>query len=637
MSGLTSVSIDELQRDQILPPVTDPEVRSGPRRVALLAVSLLIAAGMAIVVLAYHEASLGQTSLRHYDIFWVGMFLLFGPLLWLTLHGGLTVRSRLGVAALLGLAAYFPRFVRAPSMPLMYDELGHWEAAEQLYRTSKLFRPDDIVKMASYFPGLHTLTVGLRELTGLSTIRTATILVACFHILTLLGIFQITRKITHDDRTAGIAAAIYAVSPSFPFFDGMYAYESFAIPLLVWSVAAAVTALSERGRVRRAWLVISAVIGLTCVVTHHLSSYVLVVVLGILAICQFGSNRRRHAEGERAGDIAIVAGLLGAAAVAWAVVLHAPVISYLGVFPQQGLATLRQLVTKSTGGGQVVSGGAAAQEQTALQPLFGGSVLPSYERLASFVIQPLLLVAFAVGLWKGRRRRGGAFWALAILGSAYFVSLPMVLTPGGSAGAHRSWACSYIGLAVVVGICVAPLTMGTDRWARLWRWMAIIGICTVLMGNYASAVNDQERFPGPFVFGSDGRNVPNELVDLSQWFARTEGPGRIVLSDLRTYTVFGAYAEAQDPSEFPGWELFFPVAPPRPEIVTELRDDGIQFVVVDDRLATEPPQRGFYFASYEPRVETPLPEASVAKFDRISWLRAIRRTQHYTVYQVIGG
>jgi hypothetical protein len=637
MPGLPSVSIHELQRDQILPPLVEPDAARGPRWGSWVAVTGLMIAGMALVILSYHEASLGQITLQHYDMFWAGMLLLFGPLLWLTVHCGLSVRARLGVVALLGLAAYFPRFVRAPSTPLMYDELGHWEAAEQLYRTSKLFRPDDIVKMAAYFPGLHTLTVGLRELSGLSTIRTATILVACFHVLTLLGIFQITRKISHDDRTAGIAAAVYAVSPSFPFFDGMYAYESFAIPLLVWSVAAAVTAIPERGRTRRAWLVISGVLGLTCVVTHHLSSYVLVVVLGTLAVCQFVSNRRRHLEGERAGDIAIVASVLAVAAVAWAVVLRAPVITYLGVFPQQGLATLRQLVTKSTGGGQVVSGGAAAQEQTALQPLFGGSLLPSYERLVSFAIQPALLIAFGIGLWQGRRRRGGAFWALAILGAAYFASLPMVLTPGGSAGAHRSWACSYIGLAVVVGVCVAPMTMGTDRWARALRWVAIVGVCAVLMGNYASAVNDQERFPGPFVFGSDGRSVPNELVDLSKWFVRTEGSGRIVLSDLRTYTVFGAYAGARDPARFPGWEVFFPVKPPRPAIVTELRDDGIQFVVVDDRLATDPPQRGYYFSSYEPRVETPLPEASVAKFDRISWLRAVRRTEHYTVYQVIGG
>jgi hypothetical protein len=379
------------------------------------------------------------------------------------------------------------------------------------------------------------------------------------------------------------------------------------------------------------------VIGLTCVVTHHLSSYVLVIVLGILAICQFVSRRRQPVEGERAGDILVVAGVLATAAVAWAVVLHAPVITYLGVFPQQGLATLRALVTKSAGGGQVVSGGAAAQEQTALHPLFGGSVLPSYEQLVSFAIQPLLLVAFSVGLWKGRRRRGAAFWALAILGLAYFASLPMVLTPGGAPGAHRSWAASYIGLAVVVGVGVAPLTAGAGRLRRALRWAAVIGLCAVLMGNYASSVNDQERFPGPFIFGSDGRNVPNELVDLSKWFVRTEGPGRVVLSDMRTYTIFGAYAEARDPTAFPGWEVFFPMTPPRPAIVSELRNDGIQFVVVDDRLATEPPQHGFYFASYEPRVETPLPEASVAKFDRISWLRAVRRTEHYTVYQVIGG
>jgi hypothetical protein len=376
---------------------------------------------------------------------------------------------------------------------------------------------------------------------------------------------------------------------------------------------------------------------LTCVITHHLTSYVLVVVLGILALCQFFSKRHRHVAGEGPGDIALLAGGLGGVAVCWAVALHAPVITYLGVFPQQGLATLRQLVTKATGGGQVVSGGAAAQERTALRPLFGGSRLPHYERLISFAIQPALFVAFAIGLWKGRKTRGGAFWTVALLGSAYFISLPMVLTPGGSPGAHRTWTYSYIGLAVVVAMGIGALTKGSGKRHRALRWIAILGVCSVLMGNYASAVNDSERFPGPFVFGSDGRNMPTELVDLTKWFVQTEGRGRVVLSDLRTYAAFGSYAEAKDPVSFPGWEVFFPVTPPRPQIVAELRDAGIQFVVVDDRLATEPPERGTYFSSFEPGVEEPLPEASVSKFDSISWLRAIRHTEHYTVYQVIGG
>jgi hypothetical protein len=219
MQGLALVSIDELERTRVPPSVFESGLRPGVRRSAVLTIIGSIGLGLGLVVLAYHEASLGQNSLWHYHIFWTGMLLLFAPLIWLVVRTDLSIRGRLAVVVVLGLAAYFPRFVRAPSMPLMYDELGHWEATERLFRTSKLFQPNDVVKMASYFPGLHTLTVGLRELTGLSTIRTGTVLVACFHILTLLGIFQIARKVTHDDRIAGIAAAVYAVSPSFSFFD----------------------------------------------------------------------------------------------------------------------------------------------------------------------------------------------------------------------------------------------------------------------------------------------------------------------------------------------------------------------------------------------------------------------------------
>src|SRR5579862_6927529 len=134
MRGLPSVSIEELQREEILPPLADPDIPSGPRWGALVAAIFSMIAGVGLIVLAYHEASLGQVTFQHYDVFWAGMFLLFAPLLWLTLHCGITVRARIRVVVLLGLAAYLPRFVRAPSAPLMYDELGHWEAAEQLYR-----------------------------------------------------------------------------------------------------------------------------------------------------------------------------------------------------------------------------------------------------------------------------------------------------------------------------------------------------------------------------------------------------------------------------------------------------------------------------------------------------------------------
>ena len=77
------------------------------------------------------------------------------------------------------------------------------------------------------------------------------------------------------------------------------------------------------------------------------------------------------------------------------------------------------------------------------------------------MVLALFLVSLAV-LWRNRRRLGSAPWGFAALGAMFFLSLPMVLTSGGGEGAHRSWAFSFIGIAVLCGLAwsfgVAPLS-----------------------------------------------------------------------------------------------------------------------------------------------------------------------------------
>ena len=86
---------------------------------------------------------------------------------------------------------------------------------------------------------------------------------------------------------------------------------------------------------------------------------------------------------------------------------------------------------------------------------FAGAQNPMYETVCGllypFVALTLVLVSLAV-LWRNRRRLGSAPWGFAALGAMFFLSLPMVLTSGGAEGAHRSWAFTFIGIAVLCGL-----------------------------------------------------------------------------------------------------------------------------------------------------------------------------------------
>jgi hypothetical protein len=159
-----------------------------------------------------------------------------------------------------------------------------------------------------------------------------------------------------------------------------------------------------------------------------------------------------------------------------------------------------------------------------------------------------------------------------------------------------------------------------------------LAVVVLQMGSYGANVNANDMFPGPFVMEADGRTTP-EQVSMAEWFARHEGYGRVVLADQRNFEVLAAYSDAL-PASFPAWELYFPTSPPSAAVVTQLYKDGVQFVLVDRRLATDY-SAFLWFGDFQPSPPSdPLPLASIAKFADLSYLRDIHQTQNLILYQV---
>jgi hypothetical protein len=169
-----------------------------------------------------------------------------------------------------------------------------------------------------------------------------------------------------------------------------------------------------------------------------------------------------------------------------------------------------------------------------------------------------------------------------------------------------------------------------------WPVAAIItAVLTVgLLGSYGAGVNAYQQFPGPFVLGADGRTVSPDMISSAKWFAAHEGRNRSILTNTRTLVIFSAYADAQE-EYFPQWLLFYPTTAPSPEIVHEFLLSGDDFIVVDERLATDIPIESYFGGSEPPPPSIPLPRASLDKFNHLPWLRLIHRDGNISIYRVV--
>jgi len=476
--------------------------------IAPLLSPLGLAAGSAMVAWAYAGAAIGPASdLWHFHLFWIGMALFVVPVFMRLCAAHVTRGERLALVVAAGLFDYLPKYLRSPNSPLYHDELAHWRQSEVTYTTGRLFQPNPTIHILRSFPGLHALTVALRDLTGLGTFDAGVILPGVLHAIALLGIFVLAEQVTLSARVAALAALLYSFNPSFLFFDAEYAYESLGIVFCIWVVVAIVAmqrAAGDRPR-QLAWFSAGLALAAACIVTHHLSSFVAAAVsIGVAVATIIGA--RRGSAGRSAAVLACAfAGAVLALAVAWVLVVATDVWDYLTPYLAKGSAELAAILHHHDGARQ----------------LFALSVTPGYERLAAYLAPAIAALGAIAGLWlRGRRPPTTslpATRALVLFGLLYFPSVPFVLTEAGNEGARRSWAFTYIGLALLVAPIIPWLLEAVACRRAVAMVLARGGLAVLLMvvlvGNVSAFTNETYRFPGPYVYGSDVQGI-NTIITV---------------------------------------------------------------------------------------------------------------------------
>ena len=612
----------------------------------VLVVALLagLLAGVAALVRSYEIAQTTASSESEFIWFWAGVFLIELPLTMMLARRATSPALRAALLVVYGLVSYAPKLLRTPSSPIYHDEYAHWRETHEILTTGKLFQPNPIITIIARYPGLHAATAALVQTTGLSIWQAAIVLLVLFHVTLVLGIAVLAQSLGFGNRTAAVIAVLYGLNSSFLYFDTQFGYESMAITLVVWTLVGYVRAIrSPRGRGRTAWAGLTVFLAAGTVVTHHLSTMTLVLIMALVALALsipwLSWSEDWALTALTAWSLTLVTALMAGA---WFTLVAPATLSYLSPFLGEGLTELIQAVRGS---------GSARQ-------LFGASLSPWWEQRFAYLV-PVFAFGLVVGgaliirarvrdglLPRGRRR--ALIFAFAALGVVYFPSTIFILSPAGAEGARRSWAFTWIGLCMLGGPAAVWLVNWAAQRARrlsrvTLRAALTVALALTLIGGTAAGLDASYRFPGPFLYGSDARSVSPELLAASKWFSAQYGVGNNIVTDRYSGLVFGSFG-LQNPDSpsagFPVWNLYLGKPGTPSFLLSDLFLSNYTYVIVDEHMAYELPQLNIYFSSGEPaallRSQDGKPPfyRPLQKFGLMDWMVKVFQSDSYSIYRL---
>lgn len=149
----------------------------------------------------------------------------------------------------------------------------------------------------SYYPMLHIFSAVFQHISGLQLTTIAVYLVPILNALFVtIVLYHLNRDLFGlDGRTLNIATLLFQISFYYTAFDSQFVRESFAFPLVLFSlwIAARIASTQFRKNGPR-YAAIAAISFAAVVLSHQISSYLMLIILAIMALglTVFHRNRR---------------------------------------------------------------------------------------------------------------------------------------------------------------------------------------------------------------------------------------------------------------------------------------------------------------------------------------------------------
>jgi hypothetical protein len=557
-------------------------------------------------------------------LFWAGMALLWVPPILRIIGGGASRGERITLLVLLGMAMYGVKVLYSPRYFVGYDEFLHWRTAEDILRTGELFNSNPLLPVSPLYPGLEIATSAIAKLTGLSVYVSGTLVVGAARLILIVALYLLYERVTGSSWVAGVATAVYFTNPHFLFFDAGYAYESFGLSLAVLVLYAVLRGSEEPERYTLGAALLVILPLATTVVTHHLTSFALVISLFLLAAISLAFPEVRSRLWH--WGIALIA--VGFVLI-WLFLVAGSVIGYL---EPQIVGGVNQVIDLIRGEGP----------SRRLFESYVSHPAPPWDRAASFAFTGIILLALPLGwlqIW--RTRRIGAFTVLlAVCSLAYPASLLFHLTSIGVELSNRLSAFVF----VPVSYCVAMAIAGRRRiqFSRTWTTALTLIGALLLYGGMVIGSPDWARVPGPYLVSADKRSIEPEGISAASWAGEFLGRGNRIGADRINGLLMVTYGDQWPVNTLADEVYLTPIFFSRrftPYESTLLRLGAVDYVVVDRRLTRGLPWLGVYYDNFEPgalKHKRPMPTAAYAKFDRTEGVSRVFDSGDIAVFDVRG-
>jgi len=594
------------------------------RPAAFPLIVLLSSVGTLAVAAAYAAGREGWPYLG--ALYWPGELLVYVPIALRAYSRRLTKPAE-GFALVLLLFAQQTLLFRMYSpLELKFpDELQHWRGTVNVIHSGTLNQPNYSLPVAVHYPGLEALGGAVSASTGLSVTATAFIVAALLHLLAACALYVLCLRIKADWRVATLACIIYAAEPHYMFFDAMYLYQSLALPFLLLTVWA-LRLLRSSGRATGSWVVLLIAIGVVTV-SHHVTAFVMVALLGSLAAAGLCRPRRGRELRPMAAWLAATAAVL-----AWVLLVARDVPGYLA-------PTLAQLRGSAAGllHGQL---GATAPGAAPL-------VEPLDERLATIGALGILVFLVVLGSLRLWPERHAEPWTIPLIGGALLIFVAGALRMVASDGAELSGRAStfiYIPVALVAAIALRGIRgSDTGRHDRGRRGLAllggaapVVGAAVILMGGVASGWPPiWDRLPGPYLVSGFERSVDPQGVAAARWALGALGPGRRWAQDSTAYSLL---ATIGDQNTVRTVAMLFDGQGADAAARSLVKQEDIQFLAIDLRDSMQLPASGAYFP-VDPNADryiSPLPRSDLEAPGRVAGVSRIYDSGDIYLYDLRG-
>lgn len=532
-------------------------------------------------------------------LWYVGFVLVIAPFAALLLVPDRTGHQRLGAALALTVIVYASWLLSNPLMSTRFDENLHVTTLVDLIEHAEFFQLNSMLPVSPHFPGLELATAGVHWLTGLPLFACQVLVVLTARVTFTTALFLMVARIGRSTTVGGAAVLLYASSNQFYFFNAQFSYQTVAIAMVLAAFYLLVRAFDSP--LERPWsLLLTAQVCLGALaITHHLTSWVMIATLWLLAaFFWLGKERRRF-------QLTLLTAEFATAVVAaWTAVIAPLLIDYLTpIFD----AATTQLAGLLQGGVERAPGGGS-----------GGTPTPTWEVMVMFGSLATWCVLLLPAGWAAWR--GGSIGAtraryvpLLIAVSFPALQLSRFSTTASEIG-DRASTFVFIAMALVVGAWVA------SRLPDI-RMLFVPGVLLlVLGGTILGSGPDWQRVPGPYLAGAEQRSVDSTTVAVAEWSGRYLPDGSNVAADSTFSRVLPNFADVTAVTQPAGFDsvtpMFISDSFDQTSLELILRNE-VDFVVVDTRLVGQTVLSGSFYEGgigYGEKAATVTPEM-IEKFE----------------------